>query len=502
MHHPVAYSIATHARNRALAGVETLRAVGTAKTPDLLPRQAVMTVGDLSKRFHVSAKTISRWRQKGLEGRQYVVDGHRRLGFLPSEVDRFVQSHGEDVRRAGRFSQMTPAEREQIVSEARRLARVGHRPAEILRLLARQTSRSPETIRYTLKQADRQHPESRILSSGECPAGLAARREIYQHYLRGEPLGDLARRYGCGKAALLRVVAQQRLENLRELPLDYVPNEQFGRVVSAAEERAILGPTPPGREAPKKARRPAGLPPYLASLYEVPLLTREQEVHLFRKMNYLKHKACRLLHGVDPSRPSMAVLERIEHLYQQSVAAKNEIVRANLRLVVSIAKRYATASQGLFDLVSDGNMSLIRAVEKFDFARGFKFSTYATWAIVKNFARSIPSEQRYQNRFQTCRDEWFADAADERADRLAAELAQSRRETQVARILDHLDEREKQIVRFRFGLDRAQEPMTLDQVGAAMGVTKERVRQIESRALAKLRKAARDEKIEAADLGA
>ena len=77
------------------------------------------------------------------------------------------------------------------------------------------------------------------------------------------------------------------------------------------------------------------------------------------------------------------------------------MVEANLRLVVSIAKRHVTPANDFFSLVSDGNISLIRAVEKFDYARGNKFSTYASWAIMKNFARSIPDEKHYRERYVT-----------------------------------------------------------------------------------------------------
>ena len=166
----------------------------------------------------------------------------------------------------------------------------------------------------------------------------------------------------------------------------------------------------PEAEAPaKKARLPSGLPPYLASLYEVPLLTREQEVYLFRKLNYLKYAAGKLREGLDPAQAKSSVMDEIERLYDQAVATKNQIVRANLRLVVSIAKRHVGPTDNFFELVSDGNMSLIRAVEKFDYARGNKFSTYASWAIMKNFARTIPDEHRRRDRFRTSQLETFCD---------------------------------------------------------------------------------------------
>jgi len=175
------------------------------------------------------------------------------------------------------------------------------------------------------------------------------------------------------------------------------------------------------------------------------------------------------------------------------LTAKNQIITANLRLVVSIAKRHFSPETDLFALISDGNISLIRAVDKYDFARGFKFSTYASWAIMKNFTRTIPGEHRHQDRFRVGLGEVFESAEDVRTDQHELEDAQSRHEGIVAQILQHLDVREREIITRRFGLVHGQEPLTLKQVGKLVGVTKERVRQIEVRAMAKLRAAAIEE---------
>ena len=216
-------------------------------------------------------------------------------------------------------------------------------------------------------------------------------------------------------------------------------------------------------------------------------------------MNYYKFKAAKLREGLDPHNPSAELMTEIESLYDKAVDTKNDIIQANLRLVVSIAKRHLGQAENFFELVSDGNMSLIRAVDKFDFARGNKFSTYASWAVMKNYARTIPDEHRHRDRFRTSPDEVFYAKEDERTKELEEEVAQFDRERQVRRILTCLDERERRIVEDRFGIGNEHDPLTLREVGARIGVTKERVRQIEARALGKLRKAAKEEKIEAVD---
>ena len=157
-------------------------------------------------------------------------------------------------------------------------------------------------------------------------------------------------------------------------------------------------------------------------------------------------------------------MRQIEKLYDESVAVKNQIVRANLRLVVSIAKRYVGPAVDFFELVSDGNMSLIRAVQKFDVSQGNRFSTYASWAIMRNFARTMPAVLRYRGRFHTNHGEEFGAIEDERTDAYEQESAQIERESQVAGILDRLDQREREIVSSRFGLTRGGEPQTLKQV--------------------------------------
>ncbi len=456
--------------------------------------EQVLTVESLSKTFNVSTKTISRWRQQGLISRRFVFDGRKRVGFLRSSVDRFVAQNEDRVRRGARFSQLSDEDRSEIIDVARRLAHAGGCPAEVARRVAKRMDRSVETIRYTIKQFDQAHPEMAVFPGGTGPLNEETKKKIYQQYCRGVSVEQLASRNCRTKTSIYRVINEMRAKRILELPLDFIPNAGFARL---DPDKIINEPFPASDASIKKARLPSGLPPYLASLYEVPLLTKEQEVHLFRKFNYLKYRATKLRKQLDLQHPKSSLMDEIEKLYDMAVQKKNQIVRANLRLVVSIAKRHVGPSDNFFELVSDGNMSLIRAVEKFDFARGNKFSTYASWAIMKNFARTIPDEIRHRDRYRTANFEMFSATEDQRSDQYEQESAQWQRQSQVGRILERLDEREQKIIVSRFGLDHKQEPLTLKEVGAEMGVTKERVRQSEARALSKLRLAAEEDHIEA-----
>ncbi len=454
--------------------------------------EQVFTVDELAKQFNVSTKTISRWRALGLVSRRIVFDGRKRVGFLRSSVDRFVKNNPVRVERGAKFSQLTDEQREEYVDRARHLAQSGAGQAEISRQLANRTGRSVETIRAALKQHDVENPADAIFPAGAGPLTELQKTNLFRAFRRGVSVDKLCKDYNRTKTTIYRVVNEKRAERIAELPLEFMPNARFAR---KGADKACLGPMPEPEKATRRAKRPAGLPPYLASLYEMPLLTKEQEQHLFRKYNYLKFKASRLRDQLDMESPKSAVMDEIESLHEQIVDIKNQIARCNLRLVVSIAKKRVTPDQNFFELVSDGNLSLLRAVEKFDFARGNKFSTYASWAIMKNFARTIPNEYRQRDRFRTSHDELFDMTQEKRANPTLEETIQHDRLSKVNRVLQRLDDRERQIIVGRFGLDHSQEPQTLKQVGAELGVTKERIRQIEARALNKLRLAAQEEKI-------
>jgi len=341
---------------------------------------------------------------------------------------------------------------------------------------------------------------SRALRSRKAlqPAVLdeATRGQIYRQWRRGVSLELLAQQYGQSVVGVERLINEMRANRILENRVDYVYDASFDE---PGAESLILAPLPgstgAGEPSASKSAATSGLPPYLASLYsDATLLTHAQESHLFRAMNYLKHRACKLREALVPAQANKATLDEIERLQEEVLAIKNRLIRSNLRLVVAIAKKRVGSGGNLFELVSDGNISLIRAVEKFNFARGFKFSTYASWAIMRNFARTIPEEKCWRDRFVTSRDELFDAAADHRSNEQEHENTYRRNQEAVQGMLSRLSERERHVLISRYGLGGA-DPLTLEQLGKEMGVTKERVRQIESRAEEKLRKFAREQQV-------
>ena len=266
---------------------------------------------------------------------------------------------------------------------------------------------------------------------------------------------------------IYRVVAEVRYERIQAMPLDHIPNDRFKR---RGRRRGLPGPDARSGEADAcgpPTGRPAGLPGEPVRGPAAHPRAGGAPVPQVQLPEVQGGEAPR--ESLDPKRPSTSVMDEIEALYDQAVEVKNHLSRANLRLVVSLAKKRMTPGHSFFELVSDGNVSLMKAIEKFDFARGNKFSTYATWAIVKNYARTIPGEYKHQDRFRTSTTSCSTATEEHRAQtRRLREAAQSKIGSEkIRKILRRLDDREQQIVISRFGLDHS--PRAADAQGGRRG---------------------------------
>jgi len=296
---------------------------------------------------------------------------------------------------------------------------------------------------------------------------------------------------------------------------------------------------------------------YLREIGKVPLLNAAEEVALAKRIEagVLAEERMADLNAsgeIDSIEPvEKAQLKRVR---RDGDRAKQELTQANLRLVVSIAKRYLGRGMQILDLIQEGNLGLMRAVEKFDYTKGFKFSTYATWWIRQAITRAIADQARtiripvhmvesinkvHRHQRQLIQelereptieelaeksdltparvreimrisqdplsldspvgeedDSYLADFIEDQQAAMPADVATANSlSEQIMSALDELSDREKQVVRLRFGLDGDQ-PQTLEEVGRQFGVTRERIRQIESKTLAKLRHPHRRQKLE------
>jgi len=295
---------------------------------------------------------------------------------------------------------------------------------------------------------------------------------------------------------------------------------------------------------------------YLREIGQVPLLSGPEEVSLAQRIEAGAAAAVKLADlsaasGLD----SLAFAERrrLERTCRDGEEAKSQLIQANLRLVVSVAKRYAGRGMLLLDIIQEGNLGLMRAVEKFDWTKGFKFSTYATWWIRQAITRAIADQSRtiripvhmvesinkvhriqrsmlqelereptveelagkvdmsptrVREILRIAQDPLSLDSPvgetddsnlsdfieDLQAEAPADAAARTMLVDAVVEAMSELNPREQEVVRLRFGLDDGHS-RTLEEVGREFGVTRERIRQIESKTLAKLRHPHRSQKL-------
>lgn len=464
-------------------------------TPIELFAEPMLTLEEVSHRFNVSIKTVSRWRLQGLTSRRVLRDGRRQLGFPLSAVESFANAHSQQVERGARFSHLTDAEKADIVRTARALAADGVSLTNISKRIAKQIGRSTEAVRYTIKNFDRDHPDSAVFPHGSGPLDQADKEKIATASQEGHAMKTIAKTNYRSRSRIYDVLNESRANRLLSEPIDYIYSSEFDDPTKRDE---ILAPMPNqddffGKIEAMKA--PKDVEPHMAYLYERPLLSREQEAHLFRKMNFLKHEAHKLQEKINPSRPRMQEVKELERVQHEAMHIRDLLIECNQRLVHNLATKHLQVGQNLDELKSDANLSIMRAVEKFDYSRGFKFSTYATWAVMKNFARSIPDENTRKQRYMTGHDDLFDGKADIRTDENEVVAAADAAMAKVNRLLDYLDPRTREVIRMRTGLDGTEE-MTLEQIGQHFGITKERVRQINVRGMKQLRERALREGVE------
>ncbi len=238
---------------------------------------------------------------------------------------------------------------------------------------------------------------------------------------------------------------------------------------------------------------PAGTSDLFSCLYLSELLTAEQEHHLFRKMNYLKYLAEQIRQEILPlskRRMSRKVKSKIRTLsgnLREALMIRNYIITANLRLVISIARKLVDLNNPLEDLFSQGTVPLIRAVEIFDFNRGTRFSTYATWAVRNHLHRVTGRTRKYEKKFVTGDTGYFESCQDKRAGRRNSETTQTDVYRLLGTVIDKLSQRDQIIISERFGLfNTDSSPKTFREIGLSLGISTERVRQLLHRSLEKL----------------
>lgn len=221
-------------------------------------------------------------------------------------------------------------------------------------------------------------------------------------------------------------------------------------------------------------------------------LSAAHEILLFQQFNYSRARVARLM-AASTNRPlSWPELCELLAWTERAMAAREIIAGVNMPLVLAMAKRTRLMSLDYNELVSEGNFALLRSIDKFDCARGFKFSTYACRAILKSFSRVAMRAARYRGQFPTEFDPFLekSDYHDRKRDNTATLCVEEIRDILSENRAD-LNDMEQTVIRERFALtggqDGAVRPKTLEQVGQLIGVTKERVRQIQNKALKKIR---------------
>jgi RNA polymerase sigma factor (sigma-70 family) len=249
----------------------------------------------------------------------------------------------------------------------------------------------------------------------------------------------------------------------------------------------------PGTEA-TPAEQHQHISPEAAEHDSTEVLTADEERNLFLQFNYCRHRVMRILRAHRGKRLTARAARETIRWQRQALEIRTDIVRANTSLVLAMARRSRNSGVDIGELVSEGNLALIRCVDKFDAARGFKFSTYACRAILASFSRAGTKAARYRLQFPTTYDPALerSDHLDRRREHIEHECVDELKRIMLDNAAD-LSNVERRVLDARFSLNApdmeaaSARRKTLDQVGDLLGVSKERVRQIQNQAMRKLR---------------
>ncbi|NQV27487.1 MAG: sigma-70 family RNA polymerase sigma factor [Rhodopirellula sp.] len=281
--------------------------------------------------------------------------------------------------------------------------------------------------------------------------------------------------------------------NLTSIEISFIPNESFGvttedELLDESVELYRDDETESGSLDPDSV---AGS--LLIALQRSRLLTFDGEQLLFKRFNYLKFRANAIQVSLNRKRPAKTKLAELARLMREATAVRDQLAEANLRLVASIAGKLAISREEFDEFFAEGNGILLYAIDKFDYGRGYRFSTYVTHAVQRHLYRLIDRrKKRAKREFAREPDLMMNEvAADAAPDAIAENEVRAAAAAVIARIDQTLDERESFIIRGRFGLDGTGTSKTYTHLGKQLGLSKERVRQLFQRATEKLREVAR-----------
>lgn len=286
--------------------------------------------------------------------------------------------------------------------------------------------------------------------------------------------------------------ARNSQDNHQHLPLtreiDFIPNETFESTTEKdlrdvdvelyKDEEPITGTLNSENFA-------ASL---LSAVRQSRLLTFDGEQLLFKRLNFLRFRANAIRLTLNLKRPAKKKVLEMQRLLDEAASVREELARANLRLIVSIAGKLSISHDEFDEFVAEGNGILLYAIDKFDYARGYRFSTYVTHAVQRHLYRFIERRKKRASReFAREPDLMVNDVmVDANPDKLAEDEVKQAVAAVIAKIDQTLDDRERFIIRGRFGLDGTGEGKTYSNLGEQLGLSKERVRQLLLRAIEKL----------------